>query len=265
MQLSPSFRGVVLSLIFAGVNAICFNGRSQYLPSGGQVAVPAALAGAQTDSRAAINASGGFLVWDDNAADKDGLGIRASALDQNLLPVGASFRVNKSGARDQDHPCVVLPPGGGAVFVWESGRPGFQRICARFLSTSNTWLTTDVFVSTNSNPQSTPTAAVLDNGNIVVVWASMNQAALGSMKDVFGQVFTPAGQKVGAQFQVNTFTSYNQRSPAIAALNNGQFLVAWVSEQQRFGGANAAPASNFTFTNSAGGQQVVPLIASCQR
>ena len=39
--------------------------------------------------------------------------------------------------------------------------------------------------------------------------------------------------EVGNEFLVNQFTSYNQRTPAVAALTDGGFVVAWVSEQQR--------------------------------
>src|SRR4051812_14094543 len=79
MHLSPSFRGVVLSLIFAGANALSFNAQSQYAAAGGQAPLPGTLPGSQAHPYASLSGSGGFLVWDDNTADKDGLGIRASA------------------------------------------------------------------------------------------------------------------------------------------------------------------------------------------
>ena len=41
------------------------------------------------------------------------------------------------------------------------------------------------------------------------------------------------GQAIGTNFLINQFTSFNQRTPAIAALQNGGFVVAWVSEQER--------------------------------
>jgi hypothetical protein len=78
-----------------------------------------------------------------------------------------------------------------------------------------------------------PAVATLANSNVVVVWASFNQAGPGSLLDVYGQVLTPAGKKVGGEFLINQFTAFNQRSPAVAALKNGGFVVAWVSEQQR--------------------------------
>jgi hypothetical protein len=75
--------------------------------------------------------------------------------------------------------------------------------------------------------------ATLANSNVVVVWASFNQAGPGSLLDVYGQMLSPAGQKVGGEFLINQFTAYNQRTPAVAALKNGGFVVAWVSEQER--------------------------------
>jgi hypothetical protein len=53
------------------------------------------------------------------------------------------------------------------------------------------------------------------------------------MQDVYGQILTPAGQKLGNEFLVNIFTPFNQRAPAVAALaGGGGFVVVWVSEQE---------------------------------
>jgi hypothetical protein len=54
------------------------------------------------------------------------------------------------------------------------------------------------------------------------------------MQGVFAQRLAPDGQKLGDEFRINQFTAYNQRSPALAALADGRFLAAWISEQQRF-------------------------------
>jgi hypothetical protein len=84
-----------------------------------------------------------------------------------------------------------------------------------------------------NNFQVHPAVAVLNNSNVVVVWTSFNQYSSNSMQDVYGQVFTSAGAKIGTNFLVNQFTSYNQRSPVVASLAGGGFAVAWVSEQER--------------------------------
>src|SRR5262249_9078060 len=109
-----------------------------------------------------------------------------------------------------------------------------QNIYARFLSPSNTWLTGDVLVSASTNSSKLDAAlTTLANGNLVVVWSSIAQRSTTSMQDVYGQIFSPVGQKIGGQFPINQFAIYNQRTPAIAALANGGFVVVWVSEQQR--------------------------------
>jgi hypothetical protein len=98
--------------------------------------------------------------------------------------------------------------------------------------------------------QINPAVATLTNGNVAIVWTSFNQAGSNSLEDVYGQILSPTGQKVGTNFLVNQFISYNQRTPAIAALKNGGFVVAWVSEQERaaynytgFDNTNGTPPS----------------------
>src|SRR5439155_876853 len=106
-------------------------------------------------------------------------------------------RVNAIGAGDQEHPQLAPLKGGGAVFVWQGGRLGYQHVYARFLSATNTWLSTnDLLVNSfTNNFQITPAIAVLTNGNVVIVWASYNQAASNSMQDVYAQLLSSSGQK----------------------------------------------------------------------
>jgi hypothetical protein len=141
-----------------------------------------------------------------------------------------------------------LLSGGGAVFVWQGGVEALnQHIYARFLSAGSTWLTTnDVLVNTfTNNFQADPAVATLTNGNVIVVWDSFNEAGSGSMLDVYGRIFSPTGQPLTGEFLINQFTSYNQSAPTVAALANGGFVVAWVSEQER-----SAAAGNTALTVS---------------
>jgi hypothetical protein len=105
-----------------------------------------------------------------------------------------------------------------------------------YTTNKTTKVTTTTTTNTSINvlhAQISPAVATLTNGNVVVIWASFNQARSNSLQDVYGQVLSPSGQKVGAAFLVNQFTNFNQRRPTVAALKNGGFIVAWVSEQQR--------------------------------
>jgi hypothetical protein len=206
-----------------------------YGTNGTEYAIVGSLPGDQVFPAAAISTNGGFVVWQDNATDGDGWGVSARRLDSTLSGTLGTFRVNVIGAGNQENARVALLKDGGAVFAWQGGRPGYQHIYARFLTPTNTFLTTnDILVDTfTNNFQISPSIAVLNNGNVVVVWASENEAGSNSMQDVYGQLLSPKGLKVGGEFLVNQFISFNQRTPSVAALAGGGFVVTWVSEQQR--------------------------------
>jgi hypothetical protein len=225
--------------------------QSGYSTNGGEYAIAGALPGDQVRPNLSLSASGGYLVWEDNATCPYGLGVSALALDNSLHGVGSKFRVNKLSLGDQENPQVSLLNGGGAAFVWQGGRQSFQHIYGRFLS-SNTWAGAEMLISSATNCfQRAPAVATLSGGSVAVVYSSLNQAGSGSMQDVYGQLLSPAGQKLSSEFLVNQFTAFNQRSPAIAALNGGGFVVAWVSELQRSGSPdNPSAAHLYASTNS---------------
>jgi hypothetical protein len=218
-----------------------------YSTNGGEYAIAGQLPGDQMMPDLALSAAGGYLVWQDNITDGSGKGVSACQLGGSQ---SAPFQVNAVGTSDQENARVALLKKGGAVFVWQGGREGFQHIYARFVNANNTFTSGgDILVNAKTNFfQVTPAVAVLTNGNAVVVWASYNEAKSGSMLDVFGQLFTPAGKKVGSQFLVNQFTNFNQRAPAVTALANGGFAVAWISEQQRSVASQSLNQTNGTYS-----------------
>jgi hypothetical protein len=228
--------------------AAVFGQTNYYGTNGTEYSIVGALPGDQVWPDVAVNPGGGFVVWQDNATDGSGWGVSARRLDGTLSGTLSTFRVNVTGTNDQENARVALLKNGGAVFVWQGGVEGYQHIYARFLTPTNTWLTTtDVMVSVPANNfQINPAVAVLNNSNTVVVWGSFDEAGASTLQDVYGQVFTPDGQKSGGEFLVNQFTSYNQRTPAIAALAGGGFVVAWVSEQERSLSPNLGTGSTNT-------------------
>ena len=223
--------------------------QNAFSPGGPDYAIAGALMGDQTFPQAAISPGGGWLVWQDNAVDNDGFGIKAQVLNSSLAKSGAAFRVNAQGAGDQEKPQVSLLNGGGAVFVWQGGMPGFQKIYARFMAANGTFLTGDLLVNTYTNEfQVNPSVAALADGSVVVVWGSYGQD--GDRQGVFAQRFSSAGAKLGGEFQVNQYTPNNQRTPTVAALTNGNFVVTWVSELQRAAASVDVYARIFTISNS---------------
>lgn len=226
-------RALVGCCLAATISGVTF-GQTNYVTNGVNYPIAGSLPQDQAHPALSLSQSGGYLVWQDNISDGNHLGLSALRLDSSFSGVLSPFRVNSSVSGDQENPQVSLLQGGGAVFVWQGGQQGFQRIYARFLSSGNTWNGNDLRVNTfNSNSQVNPVVATLAGGNVVVAWASFNQVATTSLQDIYAQVLSPTGSKVNGEFLVNQFTSFNQRNPALAALSDGRFVIVWVSEQQR--------------------------------
>jgi len=213
--------------------AVTVHAQNSFTAVGNDYPIVGALVGDQTKPSLAVGSASGYLAWQDNAADGNGLGIRAQRLDGLGNKVGQLFRVNSTLAGDQENPKVAMLANGGAVFVWQGGRQGFQKVYARFLPATGTNFTAaDAMVNTYTNEfQINPDVAVLKDGSVVVVWASYGQD--GYYQGVYGQQLSASGVKVGSEFQVNVQPLNNQRTPSVAALASGGFVVAWVSELQR--------------------------------
>ena len=234
----------VVAIFLGGMALLAFPNRgfgqtNYYSAYGSEYAVVGSLPGDQMFPDVALTPAGGLVVWQDNVTDGSGWGISAERLDGTFSGDLSPFRVNVQGTNNQENPRVAILKNGGAAFVWQGGPREAQHIYARFLSPTNTWLTTtDLVVSTFTNSfQVNPALAVLNNSNVVVVWASYDQASAGSMLDVYGKILSQTGQTVSNQFLINQVTAFNQRTPAVAALKGGGFAVAWVSEQERSNGA----------------------------
>lgn len=232
---------------------------AEFAPEAGEYSISGPLPGDQVAPHLAISRRGGYVVWEDNATDGDRAGISARRLLDNLSGWLAPFRVNEQGRGDQKNPQVALLPGGGAVFVWQSAESDADFIYVRFLRDDGTFATGDIPVTYATTGQLlNPAIAVLADGNLVVVWSDNGRD--GDLQGVFGQRFTPAGAKLGESFRVNQFTSNNQRSPALAAVTGGGFVVAWISELQtgwhsvdvfaRVFGADGQPSSDEFLVNT---------------
>ena len=250
---------LVCGCLAVAAHAVVFGQTNIYLTNGIEYAIAGSLAGDQSHPCLGINPTGGYLVWEDNLTDGDGLGISARQLNSSLSGSFSSFRVNAIGAGDQERPQVALLNNGGAVFVWQGGRRSYQHIYARFLSASGTWVTptSDVLVNTfTNNFQVNPAVAVLANGNVAITWGSFNEFSGNSLQDVYAQVLSPTGQKLGGEFLVNQYTSYNQRTPSITGLSDGRFVVAWISEQERFFNSVDIYARIFNADGSSSGNEI---------
>jgi len=70
----------------------------------------------------------------------------------------------------------------------------------------------------------------LEISQIVIVWHS--DGPDNSNYGVCGQRYDSTGAKLGAEFQVNTYTSGNQWTPNIGTFSGGKFIITWQSVGQ---------------------------------
>jgi len=79
--------------------------------------------------------------------------------------------------------------------------------------------------SITTNFQGNADVVGLTDGRFVAVWIDRSN---GDTFDVRAQMFNADGTKAGAEFLINSTTTDNQSSPAVAALPDGGFVVAFV-------------------------------------
>ncbi|MCZ4283053.1 VCBS domain-containing protein [Kiloniella laminariae] len=84
--------------------------------------------------------------------------------------------------------------------------------------------------TTTTGVQDFSSVAGLSDGGWVITWQSDGQD--GSSYGIFGQAYAANGAKIGAEFQVNSYTAGVQGHPEVTSLTNGGWVVVWHSEGQ---------------------------------
>ena len=221
---------VTLAAVALTLNAM--NAQAGVTPEGAEYNIAAPLPGDQMHSDLALGPNGGYLVWDDNWGDGDGLSVNVRRVTSLLSGELEHNLLSTQTAGHQERPRVALLSGGGAAFTWQSGPDGAQQVMTRTVNADGIFNGDEIAVSLRSDlSQVTPAIAALANGNYVVVWSSFDQD--GSMQGVYAALFDATMHKLSGEFQVNQFAQFNQRNPAVTALPSGGFVVAWISEGNR--------------------------------
>ncbi len=111
---------------------------------------------------------------------------------------------------------------------------------------------------TTQRDQFAPAVARDYVGNFVVVWASEG-ADPANDTDVYARRYDFAGNPLGGEFRVNTFTTGIQSRPTVAMDSDGDFVVAWQSgtaNPQTFGGQDGSGSGIYAQRyNSSGAAQ----------
>jgi len=199
------------------------------VPLGPEFRVNTATTDLQVNPSVAIVGASGFVVaW----ASSGGYGgapadVFAQRFAGDGSPVGPEFRVNTYTTGSQSVPAVAGSPTGDFVVVWGgegAGDPGGGVFGQRF-SASGAPLGPEFRINTyTTDLQFAPSVGADASGYFVVAWSSGGYG--GAPADVLAQRFVSDGTPLGPEFRVNTYTTYGQYRPAVAA-TAGSFIIVW--------------------------------------
>ncbi len=241
--------------------------------------------GTQLNSAAAMSGGGDFVVvWDSlgsSGSDISHRSIQGQRYDGAGNPLGGQFQVNSLTTLDQHYPAVAMDADGDFVVVWDSAVSGGSdtqpwSVQGQRYDAAGTPVGGEFQVNTYTSDAQTFAAVAMDpNGNFVVVWWSWGSSGTDTDTwSVQGQRYDAAGDPVGGEFQVNTYTTSFQRGGAVALDAAGNFVVVWQSrgssgsdvsgssiQGQRYDAAGDPVGGEFQVNTYTTGYQVYPAVA----
>ncbi len=216
------------------------------VPVSGEIPVNTFTTDLQTGGRVGMTADGRFVVvWSSYAQDGDMHGVFARRFDPSGNPQGPEIQVNSISVGDQYPGGVGVTRDGRFVVVWQQYDGDGDGVYGRRFDAAGVAQGAEFRANTyTTDAQGFPAVAINERGDFAVVWDSLGQP-LGDV-NVFGQRFDKSGNRLGQEFQVNTYSTDQQRAAKVGMDEVGNFTVAWSSlgqdgdgwgvYAQRFGG-----------------------------
>jgi hypothetical protein len=203
---------------------------------GGEFQVNSYTTSFQGNPAVAVDDAGNFVAaWDSAGgfgSDNSLESIQAQRYDSSGIAVGGQFQVNTYTTSNQNAPSVDFDAAGNFVVVWTGygASDPSSSVSGQRYDSAGSPLGTEFQVNTyTTNSQTSPSVAMDDAGNFVVVWFSTHPGDFPFSWSIVGQRYNGAGTAVGPEFQMNTYTTGDQKLPAVAADGAGKFVVAWES------------------------------------
>lgn len=211
------------------------------MPLGGEYPLLGNIDGHQSNPHVAVDSDGGFVVWQ-NATQSNGERILVQRLNSDYVGEGVVQQVSQGAVGSNDvNPRAAMRSDGGGAIVWEAGPRGNSNVYVRFIDSRGNFTSGAIMANSYAGSiQRDASIATLENGGVVVVWESVGQD--GSGEGIYGQRFNAQGIRVGSEFLINQSTAANQSDPSVTALNDGKFVVGWLSQSQN--GRNSSGAAN---------------------
>ena len=195
-------------------------------PDGEPFLVNTIIEGGQEDPDVSQAAAGFAVVWESDAEVNEV--IRGQLLDQGGNDVGDEFSVSV-GDRAQTNPAVARAA--DFVVVWQSTEDLGDNILGQVFDAQGDKPAIQFVVNTYlDDGQEFPDVASDGQGNFVVVYESFKHPFDGDGDAIVGQRFSSSGGRQGTEFLVNTIVEDDQQDPSVGRQPDGDFLVAWESD-----------------------------------
>lgn len=233
---------------------------------GGEVRANTTTADVQRWSDVAATSDGGFvIVWD--SRDGTGTEIFGQKFTVNGAKVGGELAVDSAlGPASGYVPHVSGLIGGGFVAVWDVHAGVYSQIYNA--AGEMVGAPTRVNAGTAGAPVEAD-VVTLANGSYVVTWIS--EGVDGDGAGVYFRHFSASGTALSGDIRANSFTTGDQNQAAVAALDDGGFIVTWTSAgqdgsaegvyAQRYNGSHAAVGAEFRVNSGIIGVQREPAVA----
>jgi hypothetical protein len=239
------------------------------VPLGSEFRVNTTIFSSQNQPSTARNADGDFVVvWTSFAQDGNVHGIYAQRFDDRGTWLGDEFRVNTFTTGSQLDPSVAMDSSGNFVVTWSSfGQDGSgSGVYAQRYNADGVAQGDELRVNTvTADTQRNPSIAMDSDGDFVIAWEGY---VPGDAYGIFAQRYNAAGSPQGGEFLVNTFTTGTQGDPVAAMDADGDFVLAWMSDQedgsqfgvyaQRYNAAGVAQGGEFRVDTFTAGSQFSP-------
>lgn len=210
----------------------------------GEFLINTSSVGDQSNVSLAALADGGFVaVYQSALNDGDGSGIYFQLFDSAGNKQGGETQANiGTVAGEQRNPDVTVLSSGDIIIAWDdidTAKINAQRFDASGLVKGSEFRVN----ATTSSAQSNPRIAALASGGFVVVWESNGQD--GDAEGVYMQRYTATAEAEGGEALVNSTTVLAQRSPDVATLPDGGYVVVWESTTAQDGETTGIFAQQF--------------------
>ncbi len=187
---------------------------------------------------ATMDAEGNFVVlWESGGSggsDTSSLSLQAQRFASDGAPLANQFQVNSYTTYAQWLCAVAGRAAGDFVVLWYGDGSGgtdtaYGSIHGQRVGSGGNLLGGEFQVNSyTTGEQSLPDVAMDAGGDFVAVWQSDPSLGMDpSGSNIWGQRYASDGNPLGGEFQVNSYTTSFQGSPAVAADADGDFVVVW--------------------------------------